>query len=251
MLLGGPYVLSLMYHRVNEPKTPRIQEAFYRHLTYLKANYPIVLPGEPLRAPLSICLTFDDAYVDFFDTVYPFLKAHNIRAILGVPTAYIQEDTSLPLAERLAVPYPQGMQAPVYQEKVPLCTWKELHTMASSGCVVMASHTHSHPHLSKEGVDVKKELVYSKQLLEERLETKVENLIYPYGNFNSRVHQKAQEEYPYIHRIGGAANKVWGHPRSLLYRVDAEPWWYDKTHFNQQDLWRWIGRYAWNRIRGK
>lgn len=240
-----------MYHRVDEPGTARSKEAFYQHLDALRARYPIVVPGQALTARQSICLTFDDAYVDFFTVVYPYLKQHNLKAILAVPTAYIQNATTLALSERLKVPYPKGMEAPLYEQCVPLCTWEELKEMAQSGHVMMASHTHTHPHLGRDKADVAFELLTSKVLLESHLGQKIEHLVYPYGNFNKKVHNLARQHYRYIHRIGGALNWGWDHPEGLLYRIDAEPTWYENPA-SFDPLWlKAAGRYAWNRVRGK
>src|SRR4029078_10371494 len=147
-------IITLMFHRVFEPHLGYDPAQFERYLQYLLEHYPIVVPGDNLkRNAISICLTFDDAYYDFYYYVYPLLKKYNIKAILAVPVKYILDTTTLSAQTRLSVPYPQGMADNLFAQKAPFCTWEELREMADGKHVIMASHGFAHADLSHPNTD--------------------------------------------------------------------------------------------------
>lgn len=210
-------LLVLMYHRINRP------DIFYSHLKHLSQNYPVVLPGDALLSnKMSICLSFDDAYYDFYHFVFPVLVRLNIRAIVGVPVKYIVEKTSLDSSIRLSVPYDKAMADNTYLTKVPFCTWKELKEMAESGLVKIASHSYSHINLTDEKADLTNEIAASKETIESRLSHRVDTFIYPFGKTNKKVHSFASKYYKYIMRIGSALNKNWHNSTGMIYRVNAD-----------------------------
>ncbi len=213
-------LLAAMYHRVGEGKHSNTLDMLEAHLTYLKERYPILLPGDPLpKRRLSICLTFDDALFDFYHYTFPLLKKLGLRALLGVPTYYVIEKSTLSAEERLAVPYTLAMQEGIFETRAPLCTWEELQEIVDSGLVEVASHSHLHCNLTFDFVDLEREAVLSKKILEERLGQVVNTFIYPFGRFNQRVHQVIQKHYPYAFRIGSGLNWGWGDGKKPLQRV--------------------------------
>jgi peptidoglycan/xylan/chitin deacetylase (PgdA/CDA1 family) len=139
-----------MFHRVNDVTLGYCPDVFAKYLHYLVRNFPIVVPGEKLpNAGIAICLTFDDAYYDFYHNVFPLLKKHQIKAVLAVPVKYIVDETSVANQTRLEVPYVQGMENPKYAQKIPFCTWNELREMSQSGLVEIASCKQSFSALSR------------------------------------------------------------------------------------------------------
>lgn len=114
------------------------------------------LPSKP------IALTFDDGYKDFYTDVFPILKKHNAKA-----TAYIIYN---------------------FLDKANYMTKGEVKEIAFSGLVEIASHTLSHTSLTGAKTEIiQKELVDSKNFLEELSGHKVFSFAYPYGHFNSQV----------------------------------------------------------------
>lgn len=209
-----------MYHRVGEGKHANTYQTFVEHLENL-ARYRVVLPGEKLSLfQLSVCLTFDDATYDFYHYVFPLLKQFNMRAILGVPVRYIMESTNLCPEERLAVPYTLAMQDGFFDKKVPFCTWDEIKEMLASGHVHIASHSFMHANLTFPFVDLKREVVTSKEILEKRLGQPVSSFIYPFGKVNKAVHAYVKQHYSYAFRIGSALNFGWGN--GLIRRINAD-----------------------------
>jgi peptidoglycan/xylan/chitin deacetylase (PgdA/CDA1 family) len=239
-------LLVLMYHRINKP------ELFYLHLKHLAQNYPVVLPGDALLSnKMSICLSFDDAYYDFYHFVFPVLVQLNIRAIVGVPVKYIVEKTSLDSSIRLSVPYDEAMADNAYLTKVPFCTWKELKEMAESGLVKIASHSYSHINLTDEKADLTTEIKASKEMIASRLSHGVDTFIYPFGRTNKKVHSFASKYYKYIMRIGSALNKNWHNSAGMIYRVNADEIIGAKNPLNGLHLFKLYFKYLSNILRGK
>ena len=118
-------LLVLMYHQIVNPKSSHGLEEFKQHLQYLQDHYPIILPGGAIQKnTINLCLTFDDAYFDFYYHMFPILQKQSIPAIVGVPTNLIQENTTAKNKDRLAIPYPLGLEQ-TNKEYTTLCTWQE------------------------------------------------------------------------------------------------------------------------------
>lgn len=212
-----------MYHRIGSGKYANSLERLRSHFMFLKEQYPLVLPGDPLaQGKLSLCLTFDDATYDFYHYIFPLLKELNVRVLLGVPVSYIQDTTNLSSEERLSVPYPLLMQEGFYDQKVPFCTWEELREMVRSGLVEMASHSYLHCNLTLDFVDLNREVVLSKEILEQKLSQPVTSFIYPFGKVTLALHEYVSQHYPYAFRIGSALNWGWGKNKKPLNRVPAD-----------------------------
>jgi len=242
-------VIALMFHRVNDPASSFSVSRFVAFFEYLVKHFPIILPGEPLPpVPLAICLTFDDAYYDFYHDVYPLLKKHQVSALLAVPVKYIVEKTSLSPETRLSVPYPQGMESKCYEEKVPFCTWEELNEMARSGYVKVASHGFSHCDITQKSVNEEEELSYSQAVLEKKLNIKVRSFVYPFGKMTYKMHQRVRRFYDDGIRIGGALNRAW-QGSDLIYRINADPFWQEGKSFDLRLIQPLTAKYWLNKVR--
>ncbi len=180
-----------------------------------------MLPGDPLKRG-ALCLTFDDAHYDFYHTVFPLLKQYNLKALLGVPTRYILEKSNLSSEERLSVPYTLAMQDGFFDKKAPFCTWEEIEEMVASGHVQVASHSHAHCNLTFSFVNLQREIIQSKEILEARLKQPVTSFIYPFGRLNGEVHRLVSKHYPYSFRIGSAASFSWDCTRGPISRISAD-----------------------------
>ncbi|HKY69527.1 MAG TPA: polysaccharide deacetylase family protein [Gammaproteobacteria bacterium] len=251
-MFNSPSTLCLMYHRVFDPKSAHDPSLFVTHFAKIAKNYPVVIPGKSSSTtPLSICLTFDDAYFDFYRFVFPLLKYFNVRALLAVPVKYILASTQKTPSTRLSVPYPKGMDNNAYQEYVPFCTWKELQEMVHSGLVKIASHSYSHVHCGEKGFDFEKEVIQANTILQEKLKCQVEYFVYPYGDFSRTINQAILKHHPFTMRIGSSINKGWARESGLLYRIDAEPFWHEGKFWREKDLHKWHKKYWLNKLRFK
>jgi peptidoglycan/xylan/chitin deacetylase (PgdA/CDA1 family) len=245
-------LLILLYHRINAAEYSNSLDMFSAHLRYVSNRYPIVLPGDPLQSgKISVCLTFDDAYFDFYHYVFPLLSELKVRALLSVPVKYIVDSTTVDRNARLSVPSDEAMVTDVYTERVPFCTWDELSKMVASGFVEVASHSYGHRNITDNDADLKKEIVGSKALIEEKLSQKITTFVYPFGKANATTHSLVTEHYSYAMRIGSAFNKDWHNTRGLLYRVNGDGLTDPAQPFTRTRLSGYLFKYLMNIIRGR
>lgn len=98
--------LVLMYHKINIPLTDPWNlsvspENFEAQLKYLKKNYTVVSSEELVRqiksdriTNKSIVLTFDDGYLDNYQTAKPLLEKYSIPATFFITDSYLEENES-------------------------------------------------------------------------------------------------------------------------------------------------------------
>jgi len=164
---------------------------FEQQMRFLKAEGYSVISTEELGEFLAfrraipkkaVVINLDDGYRSSYDIAYPILKKHGFTATLFVYTAFIG-------ASKNAL------------------TWDQMKTMKADGFEV-GSHSVNHGDLSKrmQGESekeylarIKKELLLSKQILDDRLNQNSRYIAFPYGEF-SPVLLKLCEEIGY--RVG-------------------------------------------------
>jgi peptidoglycan/xylan/chitin deacetylase (PgdA/CDA1 family) len=116
-----------------------------------------------------VVITFDDAFVDFYELAYPLLEEFKIPSTVFVPTGFIGgfNDWDFPFnkCHRKSV-----MSAHQIQE------------LNKTGLVDFGSHTIDHLQMNKLDVDeMRRQLTGSKKALEDMLSTSVTMFSYPYG----------------------------------------------------------------------
>jgi len=207
-----------MYHHVNSNRCSNDLAIFEEHLKYIKQNFTTILPGEEIKSR-CVCLTFDDAYADFYFLIYPLLKKYNLKALLAVPSKYILNECENEAQNRMGFEH-NDLFANFAQGT--FCTFKELKEMLDSGLVQIGSHSHSHIDLTASGVDLEVELKHSKELLENKLDTVVESFVFPFGKYNQEVLKHTKKYYKYSFRIGNALHKDFSGINGVIYRVDGD-----------------------------
>lgn len=100
----------IMYHYVRDLENSRYPNIrglsvknFLRQIDYLNKYYTLVTPQEVIEAyyggrelPENACLlTFDDGYIDHFNTVFPILENREIKAFFSMPGRIIKEEKLL------------------------------------------------------------------------------------------------------------------------------------------------------------
>ncbi|MBN2479464.1 MAG: polysaccharide deacetylase family protein [Parachlamydiales bacterium] len=216
-------LLTFLYHRVNEGKYSSSKDIMQNHLIYLKNHYKIVVPKDKINPfKLNICLTFDDGYYDFYKFVFPLLKKLNIQAVLAIPIKYILDDTNVDPNIRLSCTYHEAMKDDNFITKAPFCTWKEIQEMVDSKLVKIASHSYTHKNLLKDKIDLNKEILESKNFLQNKLNIEVDTFVYPLGKFNEDIHKFAKRHYKYVMRIGSAINFSWQNITGITYRIISD-----------------------------
>lgn len=127
--------MVLCYHDIpRNALTPEDvpQHIFVKQLEYLKTHgYNLVSP-EDIRAAAkgtgqlpdkAVLLTFDDAYLSFYEFVYPVLQLYGYPAVLSIVTSWIDSK-------------------PEYVGDKELMSWDQIQEVLKSGIVYAASHTH-------------------------------------------------------------------------------------------------------------
>ena len=211
----------MMYHHINSDDLPlsNSDEMMKAHLELISERYKTIFPGD-LITSRSICLTFDDAYYDFYYYVFPLLKKYNLKALLAVPSAFILDETNIESEKRLSLKHQDIYEN--YQTFAPFCTYVELRKMVQSGHVQIASHSMNHVNLTQEGVDLEKEIFGSKVMLEEKLGCRIDSFVLPFGKYNDAAVALAREHYSYVFRIGNALNPSWDGIGGLIYRIKGD-----------------------------
>jgi peptidoglycan/xylan/chitin deacetylase (PgdA/CDA1 family) len=239
-------VLALMYHRAQAGRHGNSPEMLDAHFAYIVGNYACVLPGESRTSEaLNVCLTFDDAYFDFYHVVFPLLKKHGLRAVLAVPPVAIRERAEASVSARLEAPACVDYHQPNYDG---FCTWSELQEMAATDHVAIAAHGFTHCPLDQADTDFQTEIELPKNLLHGRLGQRVDSFVFPYGRFSPAALQHVHRHYRHAFRIGGADNGGWDR---LLYRVDADGMAAPDAPFSGVRRAKYRARRFWNRARDR
>ncbi len=176
----------LMYHKVGpnrrEGRVEKLRvtpEKFERQMSCLfKHGYRTIrveeltnfCKGELHLPGKRMVLSFDDGYRDNLTYAFPILKKYGFSAIIFLVSSCVGSVSK----------WDEGGPE-------PLLNWEEIKEMCRGG-VEFGSHGHTHrllPSLSAE--ELKKEIEYSKSILEKKLGKAVEFFSYPWGKFDERV----------------------------------------------------------------
>lgn len=179
---GYQTVPVLTYHHFGEDcKSPYCMPipVFDRQMKYLKQNgYRVIGLGQlhdfvhyrhaiPKK---SVVIAIDDGNRSAYEIAFPMLKKYGYTATLFIYTDFVGVSKGA-------------------------ITWAQLREMKAAGFEV-GSHTKSHSDLTKQRdgeshsayiARVKRELIVSKRLLDEKLKQDTIYLAFPYGRYNERV----------------------------------------------------------------
>jgi len=209
----------MMYHHVNSDRCSNDLQMLEKHLEYISNRFTSVFPTFDNLPKNPICLVFDDGYYDFYKFIFPLLKKYNLKALLAVIPKYVLEDSDKNDEKRLKIEHNELLKK--YKDAT-LCTYKELKEMSDSGFVQIASHSFSHANLVEDGVDLEKELKGSKEILEQKLNIKVESFVYPFGKYNQKILTETKKYYKYCFRIGNGINFDFKGINGVIYRIDGD-----------------------------
>lgn len=180
LMLRTQYVVPiLMYHSVGpfSAKWERLTvlpSTFERQMRFLRSHHYSIITVEELAELLkekkkiphnTVVITFDDGMLNNYEYAFPVLKKYRIPATIFV------------IANEVA--RPQGYRL----------NWEQIQEMQNSGLVVIGSHAlDSVPltNISQED-EIKKQIIDSKKILEEKLKRKVNTFSYPEGRFTEQI----------------------------------------------------------------
>ena len=245
-------LLTFLYHHIGNSKYSNSNEMIDSHFSFLKKNYKIVVPGDKLPPfHTNICLTFDDAYFDFYHFIFPLLKKFNIKAVLAVPVKYIVNSQHIDPAKRLDMPHNMAPNEGICKSGGQFCSWEELEEMSKSELIHIASHSYSHKNLLEKDINLELEIIESKKILENNLNIKVSTFVYPLGKFDRKIHKMTMEHYKYAMRIGSTFNLSWQNINKIGYRINSDNLKSIDQNFKFFKFISYLWFYLLNAIRGR
>jgi peptidoglycan/xylan/chitin deacetylase (PgdA/CDA1 family) len=158
----------LTYHGIESKPSNSYSVEIYKfeeQMIYLKENYNIVslkryemmIEKQIIIPNKTIAITFDDGFNNFYSKAYPILYKYKIPATCFIITNKIDYD-------------PRFM------------SWNEIKNICEEGIVTFGSHTLSHNSLAKtNNFELQREVVESKNILENKLGNCINYISYPYG----------------------------------------------------------------------
>ena len=161
---------SLVYHDIHSDNCYTNMstsiDMFIKHINVIREmGFKIV--SEITKEEGQIQLTFDDGFLGIYDNI-KIINELDVPVKLFIITSCIGK--------------------PSHLEK------SQLVELSNNPLISIGSHTHSHRRLSALGNDdVKYELIYSKEMLEDLISDSVTDLCYPEGKFDNRVIKLARD----------------------------------------------------------
>jgi len=130
--------------------------------TYFVKDIPDIINGIVDYSTQSVVLTFDDGYKDFYDNAFPLLKKYHMRG-----TVYIVQNNI---------------------GKSDFLSHKQIEEMLDSQLIEIGSHTLAHAYLrTMSDAFARKQILESKQKLEEEFNIRVKTFAYPNGAFSAKT----------------------------------------------------------------
>ena len=144
--------------------------------------------NEVVGTGTGVALTFDDAFVNFHDVVWPRLLAAALPATLFVPTGFVDGTHGSPLST-----------AP----QLKPCTWQQLRRMRDEGLDI-GSHSRRHLNLRRLDDDaIDADLAAAAARLNGELGVTATALCYPQAKMSPRVEVVARRHHSIIVTGGG------------------------------------------------
>lgn len=166
-VLDKPYGATSLFVSVKE---------FKNHMQYLfDFGYTPIFLSEientkDIEKPIII--TFDDGYKDVYDYAFPILKKYNFKANFYLISHWVGGESYI--------------------------NWDMAKEMDESKLIEIGSHTKTHVYLGKQNIEkIEEELKESKELIENKLNKKINTIAYPYGSYNNDVINIAKKYYDY------------------------------------------------------
>lgn len=181
----------LMYHDVAEhppTATKRLSVSpgsFEQQLKFLvEQGYTGVSFGDLMQAVATgaalparpVVLTFDDGYAGVAWYAAPLLRRFGFPATVFVTTGWVDGE-----------PQAGGCAAPG-----DMLSWAQIRELSTTG-IEIGAHSHSHPELDQlTETELRRELGFARQLLQDCIGRPVQSLAYPFGYSNPLVRQTAR-----------------------------------------------------------
>ena len=178
VILPSKYVTPiLMYHHIQvSSRDDRLSVSpanFKKQMDFFsKQKYKVIsleeltnlIKGQKPIPPKTVVITFDDGYEDNYIYAFPVLKKYNFPAVIFIITDKIG--------------------------KTGYADWAEIKEMSENN-IEIGSHSQSHPWLPdlKDEKKLQEEILWSKKILEYKLDCPLKFFCYPGGGISNQVKQ--------------------------------------------------------------
>jgi peptidoglycan/xylan/chitin deacetylase (PgdA/CDA1 family) len=208
----------LMYHSISRDARARFRkftlspELFAAHLKFLFENQytPMTVAqlvdtiqlGPDLLPKRPIVITFDDGFLDFYHSALPVLLKYSFPATLFLVTGFVDGCSTWLRPER--------------EENRKMLAWHQILEIDQAG-VECGSHSHTHADLDIVPMEsAQKEILLSKEILEQKLGHAVASFCYPYGHYDTQVRQMVEQAgFQAACAVRNAMSHIHDHPYSL------------------------------------
>lgn len=190
----------------------------YQTITFKDLKENLSLPNKP------IIITFDDAYLSFYENALNSLIDRGMKAIIYVPVNYIGKTNN--------------WDVQLFNKKYLHMDEQQITEISNNGMEI-GSHTLSHKFLNYlDDINLKLELEKSKVVLEEILKKNVLSVSYPFGRPNRKVLQAAREYYEFGVQLLHFKQYPSGFEnlslkRINIYRTDSREFFLKKIEFDK------------------
>ena len=162
-----------------------LAEAGYRSLSlsdYLQHN--------PVTNDKRVVITFDDGYRSLLKYALPILARYHFHATVFAIAGYVGRANS--------------WDVKFFLPRFPHLDWNELRELMAAGWEI-GSHSLNHDYLpALADAELRRDLVDSRKILEDDLQTPIRHLSLPFGRGSERVYRVAQETgYESVSILGG------------------------------------------------
>lgn len=163
--------------------------------------------GRAVLPPKPVVLTFDDAYVNFYEHALPALREAGFSATVFAIAGLVGKTNDWP---------GQGPSIP----RLPLLDWPALREIATSGFEI-GSHAFTHSRLERAPADrLEHEIVGSRRALEDGIGAPVATFAYPFGTHHPASVAIVRAHYRAACTTRMATARA-SYDRHLLPRIDV------------------------------
>lgn len=158
-----------------------------------------VAPESALASEHRVIFSIDDGYRCIYDNVYPLLKKYKMTATIA-----------------LIVDYVAGIKTG-YGNPNTFMSYAQIKEMIDSTGIEIASHTFSHPYVTRlDSIKAWQEIYRSRTVLESVFGVPVITFVYPYGDYHPRIKRMVRKAG---YRLGRAVKRgeinLWVEPYRL------------------------------------
>lgn len=206
-----PKIPVLLYHSINIEKYKNEIDIidFENQISYLNKNKYNSIFTKNIKPDLEkqFIITFDDGYKEIGTYVLPILKKYNFKAICFLVSNQIGKNNIWDKNQKN------------FKEK-ELMSKDDINEWLKNGMLI-GSHSHNHYDLTKlNNKDLKSEINYSKDFLEQKFSTQILDFCYPFGKINNNVYIEVKKSYNNAYTTNRSRYLFNQHDPLLIPRVD-------------------------------